>query len=158
MEERRNIFDYLTQIFCTFGITVVLLTILCQLFGEDAKQISGMFALGSEGIAVSTLGQYFMVAVLTTGARIFFFTDYVIKNKTLAFRMAGMMGTEIAIIVVFVCMFDWFPVNDWLPWVMFVLCFLGCAVVSTLIVAWKEKLENKSMEEALERLKKEGVE
>lgn len=158
MEERKTIFDYLAQTFCMFGVMVVMLCGFCLLFGADAQNISSMFGLGREGLAISTLGQYMIVAMIVTAARVLFFTDYVIQNKSLAFRTAGMMGTMIGVIILCIFAWDWFPVDMWQPWVMFIMCFVICATVSILVVAWKEKIENRRMEEALERLKKEGAE
>lgn len=158
MEERKTIFDYLAQVFCMFGIMVTILCIFCLCFGADAKGISTMFALGAEGLTIATLGQYMLVAIVITAVRVVFFTDCIIQNRSLAFRTAGMMISVVVVIVISVWVWDWFPVTMWEPWVMFGLCFGICVLISTLIVAWKEKIENDRMEEALERLKKEGEE
>ncbi len=156
MEERRTVFDYLARVFGMFGGMVALMSVFCLLFGESAKGISTMFALGGQGIAVGTLGQYFLVSVLTELLRIAFFTDIFVKDKPIVFRTAGMVGCEIIVIVCFICMFGWFPVNMWRPWVMFFLCFLLCFAVSTAVTAWRERAENRRMETALQELKEKG--
>ncbi len=156
MEERRTVFDYLARVFGMFGGMVALMSVFCLLFGESAKGISTMFALGKNGIAMGTLGQYFLVSVLTELLRIVFFTDILVKDKPVVFRTAGMVGSEIFIIVCFICLFGWFPVNMWQPWVMFFLCFLLCFAVSTAVTAWRERAENRRMETALRKLKQEG--
>ena len=68
---------------------------------------------------------------------------------------ACMVLSEISTIVGFVLCFDWFPTDMWLPWIMFILCFGLCFVVSTVVTMWKEKMENRKMEEALAKLKKQ---
>ena len=155
MEERRTVFDYLARVFGMFGGMVALMSVFCLLFGESAKGISTMFALGGQGIAVGTLGQYFLVSVLTELLRIAFFTDIFVKDKPIAFRTAGMVGCEIIVIVCFICMFGWFPVNMWQPWAAFFLTFLFCSAAGLLLMSLKEKAENRKMEEALNKIKKE---
>ena len=63
----------------------------------------------------------------------------------------------VVMIVLFVWIFGWFPVNEVKPWIMFLICFTVSAGASTIISVLKEKENNKKMQEALERLK-EGKE
>lgn len=67
-----------------------------------------------------------------------------------------MLLAKVAMIILFVVVFDWFPVDMWEPWVMFSLSFGLCFCISVGITVLKEKLENQKMEAALERVKKEG--
>lgn len=156
MEEKKTWFDYLGQVFGLFGLLVTLMCVFCLLFGEAAQGISSMFVLGAEGISIATLGQYLLVSALNVAVRAFFFSDFLIQDKPLAFRTAGMVGTNILIVVCFIFVFGWFPVNMWKPWVMFLFCFCFCFAASTLIVAWKERVENRRMEAALRQLKENG--
>lgn len=155
MEERKTVVDYLAQAFCSFGISVTILCVLCMLFGEDAKEISTMFRLGEEGLSVPTLLQFLLVSLLIGAIRTLFFTDLVIKNLPLWLRTVGMMAAILALTAVFVFIYGWFPVDMWQPWILFFICFAVCAAAGTLMVGWKEKQENRRMEEALEKLKKE---
>lgn len=155
MEEKKTIFDYLAQVLTVFGFSMLTLNLLCFLVGESAAEISPMFALGRRGIPVEIVFQFFAVAFLVVGARFVFFTDVVIKGMPLWLRTMCMLGTVVAVIVLFVLLFGWFPVDMWQPWVMFVVCFGLCFLGSYSVMAWKEKMENKRMDEALQRLKKE---
>lgn len=152
MEERKNIFDFLEQVFIQFGITMAILCILCRLFGESARGISTMFRMGKEGIGLDTMFQFFLANGLITIAKMVFFTDVLIKNGSIVVRTIGMLGSVIGIIAVFAAGFGWFPVNMWEPWVMFFLCLGICFAVSTGVVYCREKLENRKMEEALKYL------
>lgn len=58
-------------------------------------------------------------------------------------------------IVIFASAFQWFPVNQVKPWIMFFVCFFICAFVSVIVSVIKEKSDNKKMREALEQLKGE---
>lgn len=139
MEERKNIFDYLGEVFCIFGITVTILCVFCILFGEDAREMSTLFQMGREGLAVVTMGQFFIVSVLTTTVRVLFFTDILIKHLSVAFRTAGMMVSTVLIVILFSFLCGWFPINMWQPWVMFGLCFAASAGISTAVAYCRKK-------------------
>ncbi len=155
MEEKKTIFDYVAMTFTTFGFSISWLNLFCFLFGEEAKEVSSMFSLGSNGLSTATMVQFLAVSAITTIIRYLFFTDVFIKKMSIVGRTACMVLSEVAMIVVFVLWFDWFPTGMWLPWVMFILCFGVCFVVSTVVTMWKEKIENRKMEEALVKLKKQ---
>lgn len=153
MEEKKTIFDYLTQILVIFGFSMLVLNIFCLAFGDSAKEISAMFKLGSDGVPLEVAAQFLVISVLITGARMLFFTDSVIKRMSLPARTAGMLITVIIIIAVFISVFRWFPVAMWQPWAMFLVCFGLSFLGSYLVMRVKEKTENQRLEEALRRLK-----
>ena len=152
MEEKKTIFDYLVQVMAIFGFTMLVLNIFCLAFGRSASAISAIFALGEKGIPADVAFQFLCVSVLMTGARFVFFTDQLIKKMPVWLRTVGMLTFAVVVIAVFTCLFHWFPVDQWRPWLMFFLCFGICFIASSLFVALREKAENKRMEEALRRL------
>ena len=155
MEERKTIFDYIGQIFMIFGITICILNVFCVLFGEDAKEYSTMFSLGKEGLAVPIMLQFLLVSACTVANRFLFFTETFIKNMTVPLRTVWMIVVEVAMMAVFIIIFGWFPTDMWLPWVMFLLCFGICFMISLAVTVIKTRVENRKMEEALARLKRQ---
>lgn len=153
MKEKKNIFDYLGQVFCIFGITIAIVAVFCLLFGKDAKGVSAMFSLGNEGLSVITIGQFLAVSFICVGLRFLFFSDILFKTKSLLKRILFMLISVVAVIGGFIYFCDWFPVDVWQAWLMFFLCFGICFVISTLVAAWKERMENRRMEEGLKRIK-----
>lgn len=152
MLKRSSILDYLMNVMMIYSISVI--TILCvgALVGEDAKEISSIFKLGNQGLAMDTLLQFLILAFLVAGARWLYFSDRIIKNMSLAFRSGLMFFSVVVTTAVFIYAFEWFPVNMVLPWVMFFLNFALYATVAVVLSVWKEKNENRKMQEALERL------
>ena len=155
MKENTTIFDHIGNILNTFGVSVLVLLFVCGAFGDDAREMSSMFQLGSKGLALETMLQYLAVAVVIEIIRSFFFSDRFIKNASNTLRSGGMVFTIIMVVVLFIIVFDWFPVNKALPWIMFLVSFGICFSIGLWISNIQEKLENKKMEEGLERLKKE---
>lgn len=154
MKKKETIFDYLMQIFMIYGFTILCICIFCMLFGQEAKEYSTLFALGSQGLSIETMLQFFLLSIIITTLKHVLFTDGLIKNISLVARVIIMFGMIIVTMILFVILFGWFPINMWKPWIMFLVCFFVCAVISTILSYTKEKLENKKMEEALNKLKR----
>ncbi|MDE7018634.1 MAG: hypothetical protein K2P65_13895 [Lachnospiraceae bacterium] len=154
MEERKTIFDYIGQVFMIFGITIGIINIFCLLFGDEAQGYSTMFALGHTGIPTATIMQFFLAAVFTVSLRFVFFTETFIKKMSVPYRALCMVLSEVAVIFLFILTCGWFPVDEWLPWVTFFISFAICFVCSVAVTTVRERMENKRMKEALERLKR----
>lgn len=155
MEKKRTIFDYMGQVFMIFGITMVVLNIFCILFGESAKDYSQMFSLGNQGLSVQTALQFFLVSICITTLRFLFFTDLLLKRMSILWRTVLMVIAVVIVIGVFIVVCGWFPVNMWMPWLLFFLSFGVSFGISMAVTIWKERIENRKMAEALERLKEE---
>lgn len=153
MEEKRTIFDYLSQLLIVFGFTILVMNIFCLMFGDSAKDYSAMFELGNRGIPVEIVFQFLVESGLIVGLRFLFFTDIFIRKMPLWLRTIGMLLSVVCVITVFIILFDWFPVNMWQPWVMFFACFGISFLGSCFVMMIKEKIENNKMSEALQRLK-----
>lgn len=156
MEDRKTLFHYIGDIFTTFGITIFILNLLCLIFGEEAKGYSPLFDFGREGLRCYTMLEFLLASAFTVFLRFLFFTDTIIKNMTIMMRTVCMVASELGVIAVFIFVCGWFPVDEWLPWGMFFLSFAVCFVVSAACAAFNERMENRKMQEALERAKRRG--
>lgn len=155
MIKKDTIFDFMTNVMMIFGVSVMCLLLFTFLFGEDAKAVSTIFALGNKGIALQTLLQFFVSSFLITVLEWMFFTDKIFKKMSLAVRFVLTFFSIVILIAVFATIFRWFPVNMVLPWVMFLICFAVCATVSVVLSVLKEKRDNAKLQNALELLKGE---
>lgn len=155
MEKKKTIFDYVGQALMIFGITILILNVFCVVFGENAKEISTLFAMGSNGISVSTSFQFLLVSIIVVVLRFLFFTDAIITNMSLPVRTGSMYAAIILTILIMNCLFGWFPADMWQAWLGFILSFAVCSVMSTITVLVKDKLENDKMQDALNKFKQE---
>ncbi len=158
MEEKKNIFDFAGMVFIIFGFCMMCMLLFTVIFGEEAKEVSKMFALGKKGVPVELMAQFFTLAVLITLARYIIFSDVLIKRGSIAVRTAGMFLTIIISCACFIFAFQWFPVNLWNAWAGFFICFGISSVISVMIMLLREKMENRKMEEGLKRLRKQWEE
>lgn len=155
MEKNYSLFKYLSQVFMIYGITTGLLNIFCIIFGTSAHGLSTIFSLGKEGVGIETSFQFLLVAAVVVGLKLIFTTDILIKKMPLAARIIALFASVFAAMVIFIIMFDWFPADLPLAWIMFIVCFAVSCAVSTLISVLFEKQENRRLEEALKRYKEE---
>lgn len=150
MSKRITIFDYFTQVFVVFGFSIMVVAVFCLFFGESGKEVSTMFTLGKEGVAIATLAQYFFMAVIIVNLKILFFTDLLIKNWPMAVRTVAMFVSVIVMVAVFAGAFGWFPIDMIEAWIGFFISFFVSAIGGFIISALKERSDNKRLQDALE--------
>ena len=153
MKTQDTIFDFFGHVFLLFGITVVLLLVISQVLGNDVKAYSVMFSLGSEGLTTAILMQFLWISFIITGLNVIFASDKLIKTGSKGVRIMGLLSSIIIVMSLFVYLFKWFPMNSLTPWLMFFVLFFVSFGISVAVVFWKEKLENRQMEEGLNRVK-----
>lgn len=154
MDDNKNIFDYIKQLFTSFGIVVLLFIVINLIIGDEAGSISSLFALGAKGLSTATLLQLLILVLIITAAQNIFLSDLVIKNMALVVRNILFFATIMAAITIFAVVFGWFPLNNVAAWIGFIVSFAVCSVISSVIMRLEENAENKKMQDALNRLKK----
>ncbi len=157
MLKKRTIFDFFANVLIIYSISIISILTFCFVFGERAKDVSTIFQLGNKGISINTMLEFLALSIFISGMKWLFFTDIIIKKLSLTIRTVFMFGIVIIFVGIFAAIFKWFPVTMPLPWIMFFICFFICTAISIIITTLKDKSENKKMEEALERLKKESL-
>lgn len=155
MDKSKTFFDYIAEAFMTFGITVAAFLLFSVFFGNIANEVSSLFALGTAGLSLASLAQLFFLSVMIVLLRFVFLTESIIHDKGIVFRTVALVSCILLLIILFVILFDWFPADMPIAWVCFGISFAVCFVLSFLLSSCKEKLENKKMAEALERIKQE---
>lgn len=155
MDKKTGILGFLSQVFMLFGIIVLLMSIFALIFGDNAKQVSTIFSLGSEGLSFRTLIQFLSAIAIICVLRFIFMSDTIIKKMPVALRIILMFTSVIIVIVGFVFAFGWFPVTEIRAWIMFIVCFVLSCTISTFISVTAEKQENRKLEEALKKYKEE---
>ena len=158
MNNKPTIFEYFSQVFMIYGITVLILNIFCLMFGEAARDYSTIFSLGCSGLSVKTMLQFLFAIAITIVFKFTFMTDLLIKKMSITTRVVTLFIAAFLNIVAFVILCDWFPVGDPLAWTMFIVSFTVSCTISTAISICKEKYENRQLSEALQKLKEEEYE
>lgn len=153
MEQNKTIFNYIEQLFATYGIIVTIFIVFTSMVGENAKNISSLYRLGSQGLSLATLVQLLALACMITFAQVLFLTDQWIKSMNMILRNIMFFSTICVAIGVFAAIFVWFPINSIRAWVAFAISFTICTVISVFISKLQENAENKKMKQALDKFK-----
>ncbi|NLG04397.1 MAG: hypothetical protein GX567_11315 [Clostridia bacterium] len=155
MTKEHSILDYLSQIILIWGISILSLCLFCAVFGETALEYSSIFILATSGIPISTCMQFLLMSFVIVSLRWLFFTDRLFKKLTILMRSILLFLFIIVFISIFAIIFKWFPVNELLPWLLFLICFFVYSSISVIISVYKDKSDNDKMQAALDQLKKE---
>ena len=155
MEEKKNMFDHISELFATFGIITCIFMILIVVIGDLAYGYSSFFEYGKKALSINTLFQLVGLSFIISVCRNVFLTDRWIRQMSIIVRNILFFLLLIVTIVLFVIMFKWFPISDIKAWVGFIISFAVCSSLGVVIIRIKENSENRKMEQALDRFKKE---
>lgn len=155
MDKKFSALKFLEQTFMIYGITTGLLNVFCIMFGKSAYGYSTIFSLENKGVSIATSFQFLLAVFIIMVIRMLFMTDILIKKMPLYARIIAMFASVFSVMITFILIFDWFPANMPIAWIMFIICFVLSCVVSTVISVLAEKQENRRLEEALKRYKEE---
>ena len=154
IEEKKTIFSYIGQALATYGIVVFIFAAFSMLLGDKVGDYSSLFALGSKGLTMPTLAQLFFLAIALTVIQVAFLTDVWISNITMSLRKILFFLTILAVLIFMIIVFNWFPIDDPIAWIGFFACFIVSMAVSIIFTKFREIVENKRMQEALEKYNK----
>ena len=154
MEDKKTIFNYISQLFAIYGIVIAIFVAINLIIGNEAGSVSTLFALGSTGLSTKTLIELFVLVVIVTIDDNVFHTDLLIKNMSLIVRNILFFAVILVTIIVFAVVFGWLPLDNIGSWIGFIVSFLVCSVFSAFLMRLEENAENKKMQDALNRLKK----
>lgn len=158
MEERKTVFNYISQVFATFGIIVTIFILFSLLIGEGTGAYSTLFALGRAGLGIGTLLELLLLSAIITLVQVLFLTDRWIRNMSIVWRNVLFFLTVLAAIVAMIWLFGWFPVDDLLAWGGFLVSFVLSMGLSILISRLRERAENERMQAALDKYQKDRTE
>lgn len=153
MEQRRTIFDYIAQVFCIFGFTMVIMMSFAITFGESGKDYSMLLALGKRGVSSAVMFEFLALSVINVFLRYLFMTDRFIKEMSFLKRTICTVISILITIIAFIVLFGWFPTDMWQPWALFVGSFILCFTIGTFVTSVRNKMENKKLADGLARMR-----
>ena len=149
MEEKKTVFDFIGDLFATYGIIVVIFVVLNMVIGDAASVFSSLFEYGSLAFSTDTLLQLLALALIICMSRNILLTDRWIGQMSMIVRNAVFFLVITVAIVLFVIMFKWFPITDIKAWIGFLVSFALCSSLAVVISVLRENAENRKMIRAL---------
>ena len=153
MEEKKSLYYYISHLFTTYGIMVLIFVVLTDILGVTAQGYSTMFEMGKKGLSLNTLLQLFALAVIISVCRRILYSDGLIKSMSMIARTIIFFVAITVTIMLFVIFFGWFPINDISAWIGFFISFAICSAVAVIFSRIREHAENDRMNRALEKYK-----
>lgn len=153
MENNRNKYNFITQVLILFAFDVLFLLMVAAIAGNKAKEVSTMFQLGSKGLALSTLLQFLLNAIIAISLKTIFFSDKLIKNMMALWRSVFLLASVLASTILFIIIFHWFQISNLFAWISFIICFAGCFTLCSLYMIIKNKLDNRKYNKLLSSYK-----
>lgn len=146
------------QLLSVFATIMLVLMILTFFVGDQIEGESQMFQLGSDGIALSTIAQFFCLSLAATLLKYVFFSEVLIHELPAILRSLFMLAAIFGISIVFVKKYNWFSMKSTGAWILFLLCFMTSFIMSIGIMLLKNRLEDKEIEEGLKKYRKKNGE
>lgn len=157
-ENKTTIYNFATRVLVIFSIMVLFEMIVGIFYGDDAMLNSTMFEMGNEGIAYETLMQYLLSAFITISLNTIFFSARIFKNMMAIWRLTIMLLFQTITIIGFILVFNWFPVDSFTAWCVFLLTFAGSVIISLVIMALKSRSDSKKYDDLLTNYKNKNKE
>ncbi len=151
MEEKKNFFYYMRQVFATYGLIVLAFIIMSIVIGEKAKDYAYLFFMGNAGLSTPILLELLFLAVMITLAQVIFLTDKWIMDMSMMIRNVLFFVSVLIVIVFMIVAFNWFPVGDMTAWLGFIISYALSMIISSLVTRLKERADNSKMQEALDK-------
>lgn len=159
MERKNNInsFGFFTQTLVIFAVTTLVILGIGLLFGDKGKEFSTLFELGGQGISNRTLVQFLISSFVISAIEKVFQNEHIFTSLTFLTRTIIMILIIVAMMVIFIISFGWFPAYSWQGWIGFILSFGICFGAATIAMIFKKRQEDKRYEEFLEEYKKRQI-
>ncbi|GHU60047.1 hypothetical protein FACS189444_6550 [Spirochaetia bacterium] len=139
-----------------FTLSLLVITFINLLFShidKNIKEISSLFALVQYGLAYSTILQITGFSVVLAGLATFLFSEHFFKKILFLRRTALFFIATLFVLSGFSVIFKWFPVNDPLAWLGFIVSTLICFSASIGLTLVKLRLEGIKYSKLLEEYK-----
>ncbi len=140
-----SLFKIANRTIVTFSVFILTLSLLALFTGNVTQSISTMFQLGNKGLALSTIAQSFLISC-TIAIEIFLIENYC-KDWPTVYKAGLTFFAVILTAMIFIVIFDWFPINSILGWISFLASFLLFFTVSTFIMTIKVKKEDEEIQQ-----------
>lgn len=147
-----------TQVMIIFSIMVLSILIPGSFMQKSAWEYSTFFALAPDGISFASLWQMFAAAFGITLIQNIIFETKVFQKMMTLYKTILMLACILILIIAFVVLFGWFPVDMPMGWISFISTFALCFVISTVVMVTKTRRESQTYDRLLNEYKEKREE
>lgn len=96
---------------------------------------------GIEAISIHRLLQMFIIAIIGGAMQLVAFSEIFIKKMSDIKRLTIFTVPFVIVTMIFVILFNWFPINMIKSWIIFFSIFLGCFVISIILFEIEHRIK-----------------
>ena len=144
----------LATIFTLSILSISLAGLLLTFYAPEGQDISTLFASGGIGLPYNVIFQVAGFSFILAIFSIVIISDRFIKKMRFWLRIILLFISAIITFSIFAIIFKWFPINDPLAWLGFIISSFICFVFSLGLTFIKFKIERKKYNKLLEKYKK----
>lgn len=141
------------RISVSFTIFILFISIIGPMVGNEAKDISAMFRLGSDGISFVVIAQGFFLISLISLIGLVLDEAKCLKNMLHLYKFMIVLITSVLLTIGFICIFHWFPIDNIVAWIGFLISFGICVTGSTVFIIYKTKKEDQEVQKLFQSYK-----
>ena len=149
---KKRLISFIENFLETYAVIVLIFTVLTAALGKESGNVSKLFLLGSEGIAIKTLVQLFAFTFVICFLKLIFITDAVFKKMETAVRIVLFFILTGVSLAIFALYFKW-TTNVPQYWLLVFVSYIVSSVVSFFIWNMLYKKEDEKLNNALEAMK-----
>ena len=139
--EKSSPISFANHTMVNFGVCIIIISVIGRLLGDTAQEMGGFMSLGSAGLSYPSILQLFLFSVTVTGVIHLFYA--VVKKMMLLWQYTLIGLITFVIAVAFSFGFQWFPTDDQMAWISFLISFGVSMTGSILFMVLKIKLEDR---------------
>ena len=145
----KKFFELFKDVLFTFGILILIFSLLALAVGNNAADISTLFIYGNQAISLGIIFQLLGLSLCTNMLKSFFNSNFMIKRISRTIRHILLFILIFILLVGMILFFNWFVSDEKLPWILTSIAFIISFTVSTVITELKQKKETKELQDAL---------
>jgi hypothetical protein len=160
MFEERNEAPFILELSRSFAtvftmsiLAIVLAGLLVARYAPEAHDISTLFALKGMGLPYSTILQITGLSVILAFFNVLLLSGRFLAKMRFLTRFFLLFLAIFFTTSIFIIIFKWFPVDDLMAWISYVISFIISFSVCSGIVLLKFKLEDKKYNRLLTNFK-----
>ncbi len=153
--QNHNKLSFITQVLVLFAVNILFLCLIASVVGDDAGKISTMYQLGSKGLPIKTILEFLLSSFAIITLKTLFFSEKLFKSMLTLWRTVLLLFSVLVCMVLFIIVFDWFPLDNLYSWTGFFVCFGGGFISCSAFMIIKTKIENSIYDQQLSHYKNE---
>lgn len=159
MEEKGSkIYRFFSQVLILFAIDILILMLLAALVGNLAQGMSSIYQFGAKGLSSITMLQFLLSSATIILLKSFFHSEKRFQRLTALQRTIFMQACILLIHILYIIVFGWFSLNNYLAWIGFLVLFAGGFALGLLVMVLKIRLDNRQYDKLLSQYKEKHEE